>query len=142
MSSCAEEILKAAAGKSCRICGDDSVNAKDAILCYTRYIPEMEVCWKCARRLMDGYWLQHSGETFDEWMSGAPKPSIGYRKAAISNALRKAVFERDLYRCKHCGTHLNLSVDHIVPESKGGTLDMSNLQTLCRPCNSKKGARQ
>jgi hypothetical protein len=66
------------------------------------------------------------------------KESI-YRKKTISRTLSKAVFERDLYRCKHCGTHKDLSVDHIYPESKGGDLDMDNLQTLCRSCNSKKG---
>lgn len=137
-----QEILKAAEGKSCRICGDDSVSAKDAILSYSRYEPIMEVCWKCAQKLVNGYWMQHSGESFDEWLRGdRPSAPSVYRKAEISASLRKAVYERDLYRCKHCGTHLDLSVDHIVPESKGGATDLSNLQTLCRPCNSRKGAR-
>lgn len=136
------DILKSADGKSCRICGDDSDKAKDAILSYSRYVPEMEVCWTCAKKFVDGYWLQHSGETLDEWMNAEPVQRSGpYRKATISRSLSKAVFERDMYRCKKCGTHLDLSVDHIVPESKGGTLDMDNLQTLCRPCNSRKGAR-
>lgn len=66
-----------------------------------------------------------------------PKSSV-YQKEVITNKLRKSVFERDAYRCQHCGAHKDLSVDHIFPESKGGTLDFSNLQTLCRPCNSKK----
>lgn len=50
------------------------------------------------------------------------------------------MFERDKYRCVNCGTHLNLSIDHIHPFSKGGSDDESNLQTLCRSCNSSKGA--
>ena len=62
------------------------------------------------------------------------------KKALISNALRKAVFEADAYRCQHCNSHQNLTVDHIYPESLGGDLCPSNLQTLCRSCNSKKGA--
>ena len=62
-------------------------------------------------------------------------------KAKISHELQKLVFERDEYRCKHCGTHLKLTVDHIHPESKGGALDMENLQTLCASCNSKKGTK-
>lgn len=63
------------------------------------------------------------------------------RKEKISQRLRRQVFERDGYRCRSCSTHLQLSVDHITPESKGGTLDFDNLQTLCRSCNSRKGAR-
>lgn len=71
----------------------------------------------------------------------ANNETVIYQKKTISRSLRKAVFERDLYRCKHCGTHLDLTVDHIYPESKGGTLELDNLQTLCRSCNSKKGVK-
>jgi 5-methylcytosine-specific restriction endonuclease McrA len=63
------------------------------------------------------------------------------KKAYIARSLRTRVFERDAYRCRRCGTWLDLTVDHIFPESRGGTLDMSNLQTLCRTCNCKKGDR-
>lgn len=63
------------------------------------------------------------------------------RKAVISQSLRTEVFERDAYRCKHCGTHKKLSVDHIHPESKGGSTTLDNLQTLCRTCNSIKGVK-
>jgi 5-methylcytosine-specific restriction endonuclease McrA len=64
-----------------------------------------------------------------------------YVKQRISYGLRRQVFERDAYRCQQCGTHLNLTVDHIIPESKGGTLHLENLQTLCQSCNSRKGVR-
>lgn len=63
------------------------------------------------------------------------------QKQKISRGLAKRVMERDAYRCQHCGTWRNLTVDHIIPESKGGTLDFDNLQTLCQSCNSKKGTR-
>lgn len=62
------------------------------------------------------------------------------KKKTIPRSLAKVVFERDEYRCVTCGSHIDLSVDHIHPESKGGDLELSNLQTLCRPCNSRKGA--
>lgn len=64
-----------------------------------------------------------------------------YRKRKLDAALRKQVLERDAYRCQECGTHLDLSVDHIIPEVLGGSDDLNNLQTLCGPCNSRKGAR-
>jgi 5-methylcytosine-specific restriction endonuclease McrA len=69
----------------------------------------------------------------------APLRRVEKRK--ISNRLRVAIWRRDHFTCQHCGTHDNLVVDHIVPESKGGTLEESNLQTLCNSCNSSKGAK-
>lgn len=55
--------------------------------------------------------------------------------------LTRAVFGRDGAVCRHCGTTEQLSIDHIVPVIAGGTNDLSNLQVLCMPCNSRKGAR-
>lgn len=70
-----------------------------------------------------------------------PRLSAEGRKENIPAEIRWAVFERDDFRCKQCGTRRNLTVDHIFPESKGGELTMDNLQTLCKSCNSKKGVR-
>lgn len=63
-----------------------------------------------------------------------------YRKRRINQVLRKEVFERDLYRCIACSTHLDLTLDHKIPESLGGQDTFENLQTMCRSCNSSKGA--
>ena len=54
---------------------------------------------------------------------------------------KKIVLERDQYRCVHCDSHKNLCVDHKTPIAKGGDNSTSNLQTLCRSCNSSKGAK-
>lgn len=43
--------------------------------------------------------------------------------------------------CLACGVPRPLTRDHIVPVSLGGTNDISNIQPLCRPCNSAKGNR-
>ena len=63
---------------------------------------------------------------------------------AISPKLRFEVFKRDEYRCRICGSSaqdgVQLEVDHIHPVSKGGTNELRNLQTLCKPCNRGKGA--
>ena len=43
--------------------------------------------------------------------------------------------------CRACSTHLNLTADHVIAESAGGPTTLENLQTLCRPCNSRKGTK-
>ena len=62
-------------------------------------------------------------------------------KARIPRWLSKQVFERGAYRCVACGSHIDLTCDHIYPESKGGETTLENLQTMCRSCNCKKGAK-
>lgn len=55
--------------------------------------------------------------------------------------LRKAVYDRDGRACLECGSTTDLSLDHIYPYSLGGEDTFDNLRTLCRLCNSRKGAR-
>lgn len=63
--------------------------------------------------------------------------------ATASNSMtpkRIRVFIRDGWRCVECGTPAGLTIDHIRPTGKGGSRgDMRNLQTMCGPCNNKKG---
>jgi len=68
-------------------------------------------------------------------------PSTSDNRRKLSYAKRKAVFERDMYRCVSCGTHFDLTIDHKTPISKAGSNDLDNLQTMCMTCNVKKGAR-
>ena len=53
-----------------------------------------------------------------------------------------AVFKRDSYRCQYCGIYCKpdvVSIDHIIPRSKGGKNKWRNLVTACKPCNNVKG---
>ncbi len=62
-------------------------------------------------------------------------------RKAISPAVRRAVFERDLHRCLCCGVTEDLVIDHIYPVAERGPTRLDNLQTLCRTCNRVKGDR-
>lgn len=59
----------------------------------------------------------------------------------ISLELRTSIYKRDGWACLHCGGTRDLTLDHIWPWSKGGPDTAENLQTLCRSCNSRKGAK-
>ena len=52
---------------------------------------------------------------------------------------RRAVFARDGFRCQYCGTAGRLTVDHVVPRSKGGGSSWDNIVASCAPCNRRKG---
>lgn len=52
---------------------------------------------------------------------------------------KKAILKRDHHTCQYCGSFKNLTVDHIIPTSKGGTDNWTNLVAACRSCNEKKG---
>lgn len=56
-------------------------------------------------------------------------------------AMARKVLPTDNLTCVECEAPEDLTVDHIVPISRGGGNDPSNLRVLCRPCNSRKGAR-
>lgn len=64
------------------------------------------------------------------------------KRQSLSKSLRYDVLKRDNFRCQLCGRTsqdgVKLEIDHIIPISKGGTDDISNLQTLCFDCNRGK----
>ena len=52
---------------------------------------------------------------------------------------RRAVFARDDWTCQYCGSRSQLTVDHVVPRSKGGPSTWENIVASCAPCNRRKG---
>jgi hypothetical protein len=47
-----------------------------------------------------------------------------------------------LKQCKICHSTTNIEIDHIIPVSKGGTKDISNLQVLCKECHTEKSTEE
>lgn len=59
----------------------------------------------------------------------------------VSPEVRERVLASTGGACAKCGSRLKVEVDHVVPVSRGGTSDESNLQPLCRKCNRRKRVR-
>jgi 5-methylcytosine-specific restriction endonuclease McrA len=102
---------------------------------------------------------------FEQWMTLAAEPpqefigtargrlriprlvvlSTHHRTRPASVPLtRKNVFLRDESMCQYCGVRppsRDLSLDHVVPKSRGGRSTWENLVTACGGCNRKKGQR-
>ena len=54
---------------------------------------------------------------------------------------RKNILIRDENRCQYCGDKFrdaDLTIDHVIPKSKGGISQWKNVVAACRPCNQKK----
>ena len=62
--------------------------------------------------------------------------SLPYRKVILN---RHNIFKRDQNQCQYCGKTRELTLDHLIPRSKGGKFVWTNLVTACLSCNAKKG---
>jgi 5-methylcytosine-specific restriction endonuclease McrA len=64
------------------------------------------------------------------------------RDARSRRITRRAIFARDRWTCQYCGSErASLTVDHVIPRSKGGSSSWDNIVTCCAPCNRRKGDR-
>ena len=94
--------------------------------------------------------LEHSTSTLRAERMSMPRPVVirlvTYvripRDAHRRKITRRAVFARDRWTCQYCGhERSSLTVDHVVPRSKGGGSGWENIVTCCAPCNRRKGDR-
>ena len=71
-----------------------------------------------------------------------PAPPLRARPAVVQRKIsRRALFARDGWRCQYCGSTGKLTLDHVVPRSRGGDSVWENVVTSCAPCNLRKGDR-
>lgn len=57
---------------------------------------------------------------------------------------RRSIMARDQYTCQYCGAtplRAELTLDHVLPRSRGGRTEWENVVVACRVCNQKKGSR-
>ncbi|MEJ2668138.1 MAG: HNH endonuclease [Deinococcales bacterium] len=63
-----------------------------------------------------------------------------YRQRVAFN--RRNVFKRDEHSCQYCGAHsTDLTLDHVVPRSRGGATSWENVVACCKRCNARKRDR-
>ncbi|MCW8040061.1 HNH endonuclease [Acinetobacter entericus] len=118
----------------CQYCQEDY-----AVDYYYKINPMVVLCNRCADLILNVVHKAQYGR-FVSWPENI-KPERKYSKKQIGIKLRLQVYERDGFKCVTCGVQQNLTLDHIKPESKGGESTFENLQTMCKSCNSSKGAK-
>ena len=68
--------------------------------------------------------------------SGVPRHAVNFS--------RRNLYRRDSFACQYCGAkpgQQELSIDHVIPRSRGGTSTWENCVLACMRCNRKKGSK-
>ena len=108
---------------------------------------------KVLKKLIGGSLSFHVEEYYDEsyvsWTHTIKLPSVvrltyylSIKKALkVSTGKRHKIFSRDRFRCLYCGKDCaptDITLDHVLPKSRGGDSSPSNLVTCCKNCNTLK----
>lgn len=64
---------------------------------------------------------------------------LPYEKLMQNRPSRSMIYKRDGHKCQYCGSTKQLTIDHIIPRSRGGEDTWENLVVACMPCNTRKG---
>ena len=88
-----------------------------------------------------GYWHINAGFTQEEALAPIPRPTESLPKGVH---IKSELWGKQEGRCASCNRAVaqrDLTLDHIVPKSRGGGDEKTNMQLLCTSCNSSKGAK-
>lgn len=103
----------------------------------------MVLCGRAENIECDGFVVRSATQSF-------PMPAVirvlrivkRNRKKPLSFS-RRNILRRDNFTCQYCGiTNHPLTVDHVMPKSRGGQSVWTNVVVACKPCNLKKGNRR
>ena len=117
------------------------------------YFPLSTICWEDAVHAVYAGRFDVVAE-YDDLVARSPSvririPSVIAHREYVQVKRHPAfsrynLFLRDRHRCQYCGerhTARDLTFDHVVPRSRGGTNGWTNIVAACVPCNSRKGNR-
>ncbi|KAI7735412.1 hypothetical protein M8C21_033013 [Ambrosia artemisiifolia] len=117
------------------------------------YRPINVVCWKraiCLEFMEKADVLEYYDQTVNSVNGSFYIPAVlrvphllqvVKRRKIISTLSRKNILARDKFSCQYCSSTTNLTIDHVLPISRGGEWEWENLVTACLSCNSKKGQK-
>lgn len=98
-------------------------------------------------------WQQYADVSPHEWFVRSPSIVIAVphhirltiasveRIWKVPPVNRQEVLRRDRHSCQYCGSHKHLTLDHVIPVSRGGLHTWDNVVTACAPCNQRKSNR-
>jgi 5-methylcytosine-specific restriction endonuclease McrA len=126
---------------------------EQTLLLNATYEPITVVPWQRAMTL----WAQGKAEIVDTHDREVKAVSFSFKLPSIIRLLRFVrlrtkhesvpftranIYARDNHSCAYCGAYdVELTLDHVVPESRGGKKSWDNIVAACRECNKTKGAR-
>ncbi|XP_072951421.1 uncharacterized protein [Typha angustifolia] len=117
------------------------------------YRPVNVVCWKraiCLEFMEKADVLEYYDQTVSSPRGSFYIPAVlrvphllqVVKRRRVKHSLsRKSIFYRDSYTCQYCYSRENLTIDHVLPTSRGGEWTWENLVTACARCNSRKGQK-
>ncbi len=131
------------------------VLARKALLLNASYEPlslvtatkALTLVWRRVAEVLeidDGYVLRSPRFVFDVPSVIRLVHYIDVRSKQNRVTNRHRILARDHYRCQFCGVRgsaFDLTLDHILPRSRGGRTVAENLVTSCKECNNRKGSR-
>ncbi|KAG9452031.1 hypothetical protein H6P81_004935 [Aristolochia fimbriata] len=138
---------------------DDDEFGADELSCFRglvldiSYRPVNVVCWRraiCLEFMEKADVLEYYDQTVSSPSGSFFIPAVlrvphllqvAKRRRIKHNLSRKSILFRDHYVCQYCSSDDNLTIDHVLPISRGGEWKWENLVTACDKCNSKKGQK-
>lgn len=128
--------------------------SKDCLVLNASYIPIETISWQDAfTKIFNGraYAIEYYDDEVihtpsDEFLKPAVIVCVEYNKIPYRSIVfsKRMVYKRDNYTCQYCRKQLdgvNMTLDHILPKSKGGRSSFENTVCCCEPCNAFKANR-